>query len=187
MVCDVYFLFLRLYNFIKGIVRIFIFFPMRMRRVLYITLLLHFTYELVQILVTSNRTYVSLFKQWNNWKWKNNFPNFLYTSHKPQRMSEPSFPHLFIAIFLFSNTKNFFILSLNRFALKKAAYALLVFSNWVPFLFLVYANFPFKCLSTGLRKKPFWCLCKVFRSRLAVLDFLFFWKRFDEDCIWAHL
>ena len=63
MVCDVYFLFLRLYNFIKGIVRIFIFFPMRMRRVLYITLLLHFPYELVQILVTSNRTYVSLFKQ----------------------------------------------------------------------------------------------------------------------------
>ena len=42
--------------------------------------------------------------------------------------------------------------------MKKTAYTLLVFFNWVPFWFFVYANIPFKCLLTGLSRKPFWFL-----------------------------
>ena len=38
---------------------------------------------------------------------------------------------------------------------------LLVFFSWVSFLFLVYANIPFKCLYTGLKRKPFWFLCRI--------------------------
>ena len=69
-------------------------------------------------------------------------------------MSKASFSHSFIAVFPFSvlsNAMNFFIYSLNRFVLKKAAYALLFFFNRVPFSFLVYTNMPLKCL----RRKPF--------------------------------
>ena len=46
MVCSVFFVFLGFYNFITGIV-------------------LYLTYELVQILITFNRTDLSLFKQVN--------------------------------------------------------------------------------------------------------------------------
>ena len=48
---------------------------------------------------------------------------------------ESSFSHSFLAIFFFiSNATNFFIHSLNRFVLKKNAYGLLVFFNWVPYM-----------------------------------------------------
>ena len=73
----------------------------------------------------------------------------LITLYKTRRMSESSFSHSFIAIFPYSfvsNATNFSINSLNSFVLKKAAYVLLVFFSWVPFLFLIYANIFYKCL-----------------------------------------
>ena len=72
-----------------------------------------------------------------------------------------SFSHSFVAAFPFSfvsNAKKFFIHSLNRFVLKNG---MLVFMYWVPFSLLAYKNIPFKCLKTGLRRKPFWFLCRI--------------------------
>ena len=43
----------------------------------------------------------------------------------------------------------------------KTAYTLLIFVNWVPLLFLVNANIPFKCFWTGLRRKPFLFLFRI--------------------------
>ena len=70
----------------------------------------------------------------------------LYPLYKAQSLSESSFSRIFIAVFPISfvnNATNFFICPLDRWI--KAAFVLLVFFIWVPFLFLVYANIPFKC------------------------------------------
>ena len=84
---------------------------------------------------------------------------FLYPMYKAPSMSESYFCQPLFLFSLVCNATNFFICSLNRW--KKASYALLVFFNWVAFLFLVYADIPFKRLQTGLRRKPFWFLCKI--------------------------
>ena len=70
----------------------------------------------------------------------------LYPLYKAQSLSESSFSRIFIAVFPISfvnNATNFLICPLDRWI--KAAFVLLVFFIWVPFLFLVYANIPFKC------------------------------------------
>ena len=70
----------------------------------------------------------------------------LYPLYKAQSLSESSFSRIFIAAFPISfvnNATNFLICPLDRWI--KAAFVLLVFFIWVPFLFLVYANIPFKC------------------------------------------
>ena len=73
-----------------------------------------------------------------------------------------SFINSHFSFFFFTNATDFFIHSLNRFVLKKkATYTLLVFFNQVPFLFLVYANIPFKCLWTGRRKKSALFQCRI--------------------------
>ena len=128
--------------FFKGIVCLSIVFFKMLR-----SLFFYLTYELVQIFITFNRTDV-LNKLTSNYG-KRIVLIFSYTLYKALRMSEGFFSHSFITVFLFFfviNAMNLFIHSLKRFVLKKAAYALLVFFNWVPFSFIVYANIPFKWL-----------------------------------------
>ena len=86
------------------------------------------------------------------------------TLHKVQRMSKSTFPHSFTAIFPFSfvsDATNFFIHSLNVCFKIKCLCWLLVFFNQVAFLFLVYANITFTHSQTGLRREPFWFLCRI--------------------------
>ena len=83
---------------------------------------LHLAYEFVQIFITFNRTDIPSFKQVNEYVWKKNYPNFLYTIYKTQRMLEALLSHSSIAVFSFffvRNAMNFFIHSLNNFFLKK--------------------------------------------------------------------
>ena len=58
-------------------------------------------------------------------------------------MSESSFYHSFVAVFLFffvSNAGNFSIYTLNMFTWKKGCLRAAFFFNWVPFSLLVFAN-----------------------------------------------
>ena len=64
------------YNFIKGIVHIYIAFFKTLG-----PLFLYLNYELVQIFITFNRTDVSLLKQVNKYVWKNNFADALGHRH----------------------------------------------------------------------------------------------------------
>ena len=60
---------------------------------------------------------------------------FLYTLYKAQNKVRVIFLPFIPGCFSFtSNATNFFIHSLNRVALKKNAYALLVFFIWVPYI-----------------------------------------------------
>ena len=133
------FLFLRFYNFIKGKCTYIQYFLRRLR-----PLFLYLTQELVQIFITFNINDVSLFKQAN--KCAKRIVLIFYIYVLKLKQSQPSFSHWFLAVFSVSYATDFFIHSLNRFVLKKATDALLVFFNEVLFSFLAYTNIPFKCL-----------------------------------------
>ena len=128
------FLFLRFYNFIEGIVRIYTIFFKKLR-----PLFLHLTDELAQIFITFNSTGLSMCG-------KRIVLIYLYTLYKAQRMSDFFFLLICSRFSFVSNATNFFIHSLNRFVLKKGAYLLLVLFNLVPFSILVHSNITFKCL-----------------------------------------
>ena len=85
-------LFLKLYNFIKGIMRICVVFLKNLR-----LMFLDFTYYLVLIFITCNRTDVSLFKKVSKYE-KRNVLIFLYTMCKGGRKLELFF-HSYLAVF----------------------------------------------------------------------------------------
>ena len=98
MVCNIYFPFLKFYNFIKGIIHIHSIFKKPKTNV--------FIHHLLQLAtewcIPSN-------------VWKKIALIFLNTLYKAQRKLESSFYHSFLAVFpSFSNAMNFFIHSLNR-------------------------------------------------------------------------
>ena len=83
-----------------------------------------------------------------------------YLHHVKLEESQSSCSHSFLAIFHLLVMQQI-LHSLSRFVLEKNAYGLLVFCNQVLSLFLVYANIPFKCFLTGLRRKSLWFLCRI--------------------------
>ena len=90
MVCDMYFSFPKLINFIK---RIYILFLKNVR-----PLLFYLPYKLVQLFVTFNRTDVSFFKQVNK-KYGKRIALIFHLVYKAQRKSKSLFSRSFLAVF----------------------------------------------------------------------------------------
>ena len=108
------FLFLRFYNFTEGILCIYIIFLKKLR-----PLLLYLTYKLVQLFIAFNRTDKSLFKQVI--KYGKRLSWFIYIHCiKLKNVRVIIFPFICSRFSFVSNPTNLFILSLNRFVLKKS-------------------------------------------------------------------
>ena len=132
------FLFLRLYNFIDRIVRIYIFFK-NFRSLLF--------YSLAQVFITFNISDVFLLnKLMSKYGKRIVLVFYIYCINLKKKVKVLIFSFIPCHLFFVSTATNFFIHSWTGLFWKNTAYRLLVFLHLMPFLFLAYANISFKFL-----------------------------------------
>ena len=95
--------------------------------------------------------------------------SFFFMLYKAWRMSESSFSHSFLAVFLKLVIQLITSFILKQVFLGENCFASLVFFNQVSFLLLLYANIPFKWLKTGLKRKLFDFYVESIAFRIKIL------------------